>query len=291
MDSLTSLLSKSTVTPQLLQTLVDARIITTADKNTVQRLIDNPLKMKQLLRILTNRKETIHTFITAFKIEPRNEWVLNKLEKKVKLCKRRLQQQDKTASSYFSQLDDVAEVMYVRGFKAIYGKSEKVVAGTSHKNLVDDLGRLATEVEDCREILDGQEDKSFKDIIKECRLKNEQQIKDTQMACANVVKTKNNIIEQKNKEIRDLKDQMAKLRIENESYRKNMDSVIRGKVQEGVQERLKNISVRKFDSREDTMTTMASDVTDDVMTDDDRENEHLETDAQASLPPANFHEK
>ena len=174
-----------------------------------QRSQSNDQKMKTLLRILQNRKETIKTFITAIKIESRNEWVVTKLEKKIKICRKRLQQQEnKSYSSYFSQLDDIAEITYGRGHMAVYGKSMRVTTGSSHQMLADDLGKLVSEIEDGRESLNGTEDKSFKDIVRDYKAKRDKELKDTKDACTSVVKTKNNMLDQKNKTIAELRAEL-----------------------------------------------------------------------------------
>lgn len=175
------------------------------------------------------------TLTEALLLDVKNDYIVQKLKKKVRFCRKRLQAQENQTSSYFGQLDDVADVLYTRGYLTIYGQSRKVSAGTSHQALVDDLNKFVEDVTKCRESLEpSSERQSFQEIIAEYKEKKQQEIENAKLVCSKLVKSKNSDLEDKKKHIADLQEELTKLKVENESMRKKMGMEIKNKVQENV---------------------------------------------------------
>lgn len=191
--------------------------------------------MKRILQIMKNRREPLKTLTEALLLDVKNDYIVQKLKKKVRFCRKRLQAQENQTSSYFGQLDDVADVLYTRGYLTIYGQSRKVSAGTSHQALVDDLNKFVEDVTKCRESLEpSSERQSFQEIIAEYKEKKQQEIENAKLVCSKLVKSKNSDLEDKKKHIADLQEELTKLKVENESMRKKMGMEIKNKVQENV---------------------------------------------------------
>lgn len=191
--------------------------------------------MKRILQIMKNRREPLKTLTEALLLDVKNDYIVQKLKKKVRFCRKRLQAQENQTSSYFGQLDDVADVLYTRGYLTIYGQSRKVSAGTSHQALVDDLNKFVEDVTKCRESLEpSSERQSFQEIISEYKEKKQQEIENAKLVCSKLVKSKNSDLEDKKKHIADLQQELTKLKVENESMRKKMGMEIKNKVQENV---------------------------------------------------------
>lgn len=184
---------------------------------------------------MKNRREPLKTLTEALLLDVKNDYIVQKLKKKVRFCRKRLQAQENQTSSYFGQLDDVADVLYTRGYLTIYGQSRKVSAGTSHQALVDDLNKFVEDVTKCRESLEpSSERQSFQEIIAEYKEKKQQEIENAKLVCSKLVKSKNSDLEDKKKHIADLQQELTKLKVENESMRKKMGMEIKNKVQENV---------------------------------------------------------
>lgn len=191
--------------------------------------------MKRILQIMKNRREPLKTLTEALLLDVKNDYIVQKLKKKVRFCRKRLQAQENQTSSYFGQLDDVADVLYTRGYLTIYGQSRKVSAGTSHQALVDDLNKFVEDVTKCRESLEpSSERQSFQEIVAEYKEKKQQEIENAKLVCSKLVKSKNSDLEDKKKHIADLQQELTKLKVENESMRKKMGMEIKNKVQENV---------------------------------------------------------
>lgn len=184
---------------------------------------------------MKNRREPLKTLTEALLLDVKNDYIVQKLKKKVRFCRKRLQAQENQTSSYFGQLDDVADVLYTRGYLTIYGQSRKVSAGTSHQALVDDLNKFVEDVTKCRESLEpSSERQSFQEIVAEYKEKKQQEIENAKLVCSKLVKSKNSDLEDKKKHIADLQQELTKLKVENESMRKKMGMEIKNKVQENV---------------------------------------------------------
>lgn len=191
--------------------------------------------MKRVLQIIKNRREPLKTLIEALLLDVKNDYIVQKLKKKVRFCRKRLQAQENQTASYFGQLDDVADIIYTRGYLTIYGQSKKVTAGTNHQALVDDLNKFVGDVTTCRQSLEPSSDRqSFQEIIAEYKEKKQQEIENAKLVCAKLVKSKNSELEEKQKNIKDLQEELVKLKVENESMRKKMGMEIKTKVQENV---------------------------------------------------------
>lgn len=191
--------------------------------------------MKRILQIVKNRREPLKTLIDALLLDLKNDYIVQKLKKKVRFCRKRLQAQENQTSSYFGQLDDVADILYTRGYLTIHGESKKVTAGTSHQALVEDLTKFVGDISKCRQSLEpSSERQSFQEIIAEYKEKKHQEIENAKLVCAKLVKSKNSDLEEKQKHIRDLQGELTKLKTENESMRKKMGIEIKNKVQENV---------------------------------------------------------
>ena len=81
--------------------------------------------MKRVLQIIKNRREPLKTLIEALLLDVKNDYIVQKLKKKVRFCRKRLQAQENQTASYFGQLDDVADIIYTRGYLTIYGPSTR----------------------------------------------------------------------------------------------------------------------------------------------------------------------
>lgn len=223
------------VSDRMLSYLLQNQKITKAEKYELSRQGANCQRVKRILQIMKNRREPLKTLTEALLLDVKNDYIVQKLKKKVRFCRKRLQAQENQTSSYFGQLDDVADVLYTRGYLTIYGQSRKVSAGTSHQALVDDLNKFVEDVTKCRESLEpSSERQSFQEIIAEYKEKKQQEIENAKLVCSKLVKSKNSDLEDKKKHIADLQEELTKLKVENESMRKKMGMEIKNKVQENV---------------------------------------------------------
>ncbi|XP_061183121.1 uncharacterized protein LOC133191383 [Saccostrea echinata] len=223
------------ITDKMLVHFLQNQKITKAEKYELSRLGANCQRVKRILQIMKNRKEPLKTLTETLLLDVKNDYIVQKLRKKVRFCRKRLQAQENQTSSYFGQLDDVADILYTRGYLTIYGESRKVTAGTSHQALVEDINKFVGDITKCRQSLEpSSERQSFQEIIAEYKEKKHQEIENAKLVCAKLVKSKNSDLEEKQKNIKDLQDELMKLKVENESMRKKMGIEIKTKVQENV---------------------------------------------------------
>lgn len=227
--------NSAVVSDRMLSYLLQNQKITKAEKYELSRQGASCQRVKRILQIMKNRREPLKTLTEALLLDVKNDYIVQKLKKKVRFCRKRLQAQENQTSSYFGQLDDVADVLYTRGYLTIYGQSRKVSAGTSHQALVDDLNKFVEDVTKCRESLEpSSERQSFQEIVAEYKEKKQQEIENAKLVCSKLVKSKNSDLEDKKKHIADLQQELTKLKVENESMRKKMGMEIKNKVQENV---------------------------------------------------------
>jgi flagellar motility protein MotE (MotC chaperone) len=175
----------------------------------------------------------------ALLLENRNNFMVKKLNKKVRFYRSRQEQEEnQTKTPISNQLNPISEIIYKRGYRVLYGSCHKHVYPKGHQKLVEGMNCFMKTIEDCRDTFNGCETRHFQDIIKDYCEKKEREIKDAKALCAKLVKVKNCELDEKLKEVNSLSEEVEKLRKENEAIRKNMDNEIREKVREGVRQSL-----------------------------------------------------
>nr|XP_022329563.1 uncharacterized protein LOC111128293 isoform X2 [Crassostrea virginica] len=222
----------------------------------------------------------------ALLLENRNNFIVKKLNKKVRFYRSREElQENKTKTHISSQLDPLSELLFKRGYPVLYGSCHKKLYPKGHQKLVEGMNEFMATMEDCRDGFNGCDTRQFQEILNDYCDKKEKEIKDAKALCARLVKAKNSELDQRSQQRKCLQEEVTKLKEENEKIRRNWESEIRQKVTEGVRQRLlqmpmlsSSLGIRKFDrSRENSESTDFSGNSDPVSLSENDPTEDSET--------------